>query len=159
GGYKSGYRLRRITARRTLPDGAELTPGQEGPPVSAEFPFGTFIEDYEYAADDAKGDLDRHNGRTVDGAYGYYATENYPWLIGPEFSGTVAAPESCRAMELTPVRAAGVPLELSLCSASSHLERVHEKPIHLIVVSEELKDFAHLHPEQQATARDWRVTH
>ncbi len=157
-GERSGYRLRHITVRRTLPDGTALTPGQEGPAVSNEYPLGTFVEDYEFTP--GAGTLDRHNGRDTEAGYGYYATADYPYLAGPEFYGAIDAPATCDNMQLSSVQArAGTAVDLSLCTSSSHLERVHEKLIHLIVVSKDLKDFAHLHPEQQSTAQSWKVTH
>ena len=158
GGEQSAYRLRTISARRTLPDGTLLTPGQDGPPVSTAYPLGTFLEDYEYAP--GEGTLDRHNGRDTESGYGYYATATYPYLIGAEFYGRVEAPTICSGMQMATVEArAGAPVELSLCTASGRLERVHEKLIHLIVVSEDLRDFAHLHPEQQASAQRWKTVH
>ena len=45
---------------------------------------GTYVDDYEFT--DA-GDLDACNGMTVDGQYGYYVTEGYPWIINC-FTGT-----------------------------------------------------------------------
>ena len=33
------------------------------------------------------GDLDECNGMTVDGAYGYYVTDQYPWVMAC-FQGT-----------------------------------------------------------------------
>ena len=39
---------------------------------------GMYIQDYEFT--DA-GDLDECNGMTVDGQYGYYVTDSYPWVI------------------------------------------------------------------------------
>lgn len=39
---------------------------------------GTYNDDYEFT--DA-GDLDECNGMTVDGQYGYYVTDSYPWVI------------------------------------------------------------------------------
>ena len=49
---------------------------------------GFYNEDWEYT--DA-GDLDRCNGMTIDGQYGYFLTDNYPWIIkcfvgSPHFS-------------------------------------------------------------------------
>lgn len=41
---------------------------------------GTYRDDYEYVA--GKGDLDECNGMTKDGAYGYYVTDSYPWILG-----------------------------------------------------------------------------
>ncbi|MEO1021875.1 MAG: YHYH protein [Bacteroidota bacterium] len=46
---------------------------------------GTYIDDYEFT--DA-GDLDACNGMTVNGQYGYYITDSYPWMIACH-SGTV----------------------------------------------------------------------
>ena len=46
------------------------------------------IDDYEYVAN--SGDLDECNGMTVNGQYGYYVTESYPWVIAC-FSGTPAS--------------------------------------------------------------------
>jgi hypothetical protein len=97
---KSSYQLRNITARTTLPDGTVLSPGQYGPPVSASFPLGYYIEDFEFVQ--GYGDLDEHNGRfciTPDypaGIYSYFATLDsalsgaYPYTMGPAYYGTVA---------------------------------------------------------------------
>ncbi|WP_372574634.1 YHYH protein [Ruegeria jejuensis] len=41
-------------------------------------PDGTYLEDYEFTGD---GDLDRCNGMSVDGQYGYYVTTAYPWVL------------------------------------------------------------------------------
>lgn len=46
---------------------------------------GTYVDDYEYVAN--SGDLDECNGMTVDGQYGYYVTDRYPWVMGC-FKGT-----------------------------------------------------------------------
>lgn len=46
---------------------------------------GTYVDDYEYVS--GLGDLDECNGMTVDGAYGYYVTDSYPWVLGC-FKGT-----------------------------------------------------------------------
>lgn len=45
---------------------------------------GTYIQDYEFnqANFDAKTcDLDECNGMTIDGTYGYYVTDSYPWVL------------------------------------------------------------------------------
>ncbi|MEM1366184.1 MAG: YHYH protein [Pseudomonadota bacterium] len=51
-------------------------------PTGADSPGGTYtgyyVSDWEYTG---AGDLDECNGMTVDGQYGYYATESYPWII------------------------------------------------------------------------------
>ncbi|MCH9812337.1 MAG: YHYH protein [Epsilonproteobacteria bacterium] len=41
---------------------------------------GSYTSDYEYVA--GLGDLDACNGMTRDGAYGYYVTDAYPWVLG-----------------------------------------------------------------------------
>lgn len=45
---------------------------------------GTYVQDYEFT--DA-GSLDKCNGKTVNGEYGYYVTESYPYIMGC-YSGT-----------------------------------------------------------------------
>ena len=45
---------------------------------------GIYNSDYEFT--DA-GDLDECNGMTLDGSYGYYITDSYPWVMNC-FSGT-----------------------------------------------------------------------
>lgn len=60
---KSSYRLRNITQRHTLPDGTQLNSSLYGPDVSAQFPLGAYMEDYEFVEN--LGDLDRSNGRFV----------------------------------------------------------------------------------------------
>ena len=41
---------------------------------------GTFRDDYEYVS--GLGDLDECNGMTLNGVYGYYVTERFPYLMG-----------------------------------------------------------------------------
>ncbi len=106
---KSGFRLRSITTRTSLPDWAlpnhngvsqTLTSSQYGPAVSATFPLGRYVEDYEWVS--GVGDLDQYNGRfTVtpefpNGTYAYYATIDdsgnpaFPYLLAGQFYGTVS---------------------------------------------------------------------
>ena len=40
---------------------------------------GKFIDDYEYV--NGLGDLDECNGMTLNGNYGYYVTDTYPWVL------------------------------------------------------------------------------
>ena len=40
---------------------------------------GEYIDDYEYVSE--SGDLDECNGMIIDGQYGYYVTESYPWVL------------------------------------------------------------------------------
>jgi hypothetical protein len=95
----SSYQLRSITQRRALAGGATLPTNQWGPDVSAQYPLGYFIEDYNYLS--GSGVLDVYNGRftvTPDypsGTYAYFATivqsggNAYPYLLGPSYYGVV----------------------------------------------------------------------
>lgn len=106
---KSGYRLRSLTRRDTLPDWAlgyhpgvsqQLPTAQQGPPINARFPMGRYVEDNEFVA--GLGDLDQHNGRTAitpeypNGTYAYYITLNddgspsFPYIMGLQYYGNVA---------------------------------------------------------------------
>ena len=40
---------------------------------------GQFTGDFEYVA--GSGDLDACNGMTINGQYGYYVTDSYPWIL------------------------------------------------------------------------------
>ena len=119
---KSGFRLRNLTQRTTLPDWAlahhngvsqQLNATQYGPDVSDTFPLGRYIEDFEYAQ--GLGDLDAYNGRFAvtpefpNGTYAYYVTINddgspaFPYIIGTQYYGAVtgnnntAAPANAQA--------------------------------------------------------------
>jgi hypothetical protein len=95
---KSGYSLRNITTRTTLPYGVALNANQYGPPVSTTYPIGTYCEDYEWLASN-NGDLDKYNGRFCvtpeypSGTYAYFTTINaagvatFPYMIGVEYYG------------------------------------------------------------------------
>ena len=195
---RSGYRLRSMTLRDRLPDGTRLTPGQHGPPVSAEFPPGSFIEDYVF--EPGAGDLDRFNGRwtiTPDypaGTYAYFMTTDeagrlaFPYLLAGHYRGSLTLrqlqeawrDETMEEVEqgereiesITPQQGFRMRLRLregevtttSLTRFSfevrspaggsiRHLENVHERPIHLLIVSEDLGVFHHLHPELAAGDR------
>ncbi len=185
--FRSSYQLRKIQRRDTLPDGTVLTPAQEGPALTGQFPPGTFVEDYEYIQN--SGDLDEHNGRWANtpeypnGTYAYFLSTDatnrllYPYLVGPTYAGQITTAELMNAahadrllpdaVEMTkrteenlalslPVYLeAGKPATLSFQildktgRAVRFPERVHEKPVHLAVVSNDLGDFAHIHPELQ----------
>jgi len=105
---KSGYRLRNITRRESLPDWAlgyhanippQLPVAQQGPPVNERFPLGRYVEDYEFVA--GLGDLDQFNGRTSvtadfpNGTYAYFVTLKddgtpaFPYIQGLQYYGTV----------------------------------------------------------------------
>lgn len=103
---RSGFRLRQISERTSLPDWTaplhpntprQLSAAQSGPPISAEFPLGRYLEDFEWSA--SQGDLDVYNGRfTVtpefpQGTYAYYVTIEadgtpaFPYILGAQFYG------------------------------------------------------------------------
>ena len=46
---------------------------------------GAFRDDYEYV--EGLGDLDECNGMTLNGVYGYYVTDSYPYVLAC-FTGT-----------------------------------------------------------------------
>lgn len=95
---KSGYSLRSITQRHTLPDGTALTSSQYGPDVSTTYPIGYYCEDYEWLAANG-GDLDQYNGRFCvtpeypAGTYAYFVTVDatgaaaFPYYIGITYYG------------------------------------------------------------------------
>ena len=104
--FKSGYRLRQITQRDSLPDWAllyhpgisrQLTTAQQGPPINDRFPLGRYIEDNEHLA--TLGDLDAFNGRTTvtpeypNGTYAYFVTIKddgspaFPYILGFQYYG------------------------------------------------------------------------
>jgi hypothetical protein len=163
----SSYRLRKITDRKTLPDGTLLTPSQEGPSIGANYPPGAFAEDYEYVA--GSGDLDESNGRFAktpeypNGTYAYFLTGTWPYLIGPRYHGEAPLDVPARAAAYhagrvdlftdCPQIQSGEPVHLTLVFRDSKgrpirfLEKVHEQPVHLVVVSKDLAEFDHIHPE------------
>jgi len=146
---RSSYQPRRMERRDRWPDGTVMAPGQEGPPVSAEYPLGSFAEDYEYVA--GSGDLDEYNGRMAktaeypEGTYAYFLSTNgegraaFPYLLAHEFYGEYKAPRA-EGMLRFRVPGAGGKLE-------RHLELVHERPMHVLVIAHDRSSFAHLHPE------------
>ncbi|XZF13214.1 YHYH protein [Chitinophagaceae bacterium MMS25-I14] len=93
---KSGYSLRNITTRTTLPGGAAAS--QPGPAVNSTYPIGTYCEDYEWLAANG-GDLDAYNGRMCvtpefpQGTYAYFVTidaagnAQFPYYIGIDYYG------------------------------------------------------------------------
>ncbi len=69
---RSSYRLK-----------TETRPSGDGNPGGT--PDGTYRDDYEYV--DGFGDLDQCNGMIVNGTYGYYMTEEFPYILSC-FRGT-----------------------------------------------------------------------
>lgn len=98
---ETGYRLRSITDRTTLPNGTALSTNQYGPAVNQQKPLGYYVQDFEYVQ--GFGDLDQHNGRFCvtpeypNGTYAYFVTLDanlqgaYPYTVGPTYYGTVPA--------------------------------------------------------------------
>jgi len=95
---RTGYALRNITQRTSLPDGTMLQANQYGPAINTQYPLGKYLEDYEFTGN---GDLDVHNGRFCitteypSGTYAYFVTIDangtpvYPYTVGPKYYGTV----------------------------------------------------------------------
>lgn len=98
---RSTFRLRSVTDRTTLSDGTVLAANQYGPAISAQYPLGYYIEDFESVQ--GIGDLDEHNGRFCvtpeypNGTYAYFVTLDesgvaaYPYTLGVTYYGVVPA--------------------------------------------------------------------
>lgn len=106
----SSFAIRKdnTTTRTSLPVWAQayqgrttaLTLTEYGPAVSATYPLGRYVEDYDFTA--GSGDLDQYNGRfgvTPEfsaGTYAYFVTIDatgapaFPYYLGPQYYGTVA---------------------------------------------------------------------
>ena len=80
----SGYVLKNGGGPRQDAPGYTTPVAGQGAIAGANY-NGQFRGDYEYAA--GAGDLDECNGMTIDGQYGYYVTDTYPWVMGC-FTGT-----------------------------------------------------------------------
>ncbi|WP_197485230.1 MULTISPECIES: YHYH protein [unclassified Vibrio] len=78
----SSYQLK--SGNRVDSNGYSAPIGGAGLVVSDRYD-GQFRGDYEYSA--GQGDLDECNGMTVDGQYGYYVTDSFPWVLNC-FAGT-----------------------------------------------------------------------
>jgi uncharacterized protein (TIGR03437 family) len=108
------FQLRTITQRQTLPawilpylpkESQTLISSQYGPDVSASYPLGRYVDDYDYVA--GSGDLDQYNGRFAvtpdypNGTYAYYVTITpdgsapvFPYIINLQYYGTAAGGNS-----------------------------------------------------------------
>ncbi len=104
---KTGYSLRNITTRTTIPTYSSASPAvttyttasQTGPAVSTTYPIGSYCEDYEWLSANG-GDLDQYNGRYCvtpeypSGTYAYFVTVTsagvaaFPYYIGIQYYGT-----------------------------------------------------------------------
>lgn len=74
--------IRKATSSYQLKSGARVAISGVNPGGTYD---GTYRDDYEYI--DSAGDLDECNGMTVNGIYGYYITESFPWALSC-FTGT-----------------------------------------------------------------------
>ena len=68
--------VRKAISGYTLKQGNRPGPDDNNPGGAYN---GLYVDDYEFT--DA-GDLDECNGMTINGQYGYYVTDAYPWIIG-----------------------------------------------------------------------------
>jgi len=68
--------VRKAVSGYTLKAGSRGTQSATNPGGSYD---GSYIDDYEFTN---TGDLDSCNGMTLDGQYGYYVTDGYPWVMG-----------------------------------------------------------------------------
>lgn len=75
--------VRMVVSGYSLKAGARASQTGEGAFPGGNYD-GTFRDDYEFTG---AGDLDECNGMTVDGAYGYYLADSYPWVLAC-FAGT-----------------------------------------------------------------------
>mgnify|MGYP001177102610 CR=1 FL=1 len=81
---KSSYQLKDDGGPRQAVTGYTTPSAGTGNIASSNYD-GQFRGDYEYVA--GAGDLDECNGMTVDGQYGYYISDSFPWVLNC-FSGT-----------------------------------------------------------------------
>jgi len=81
---QSSYKLKDGGGPRQAVSGYTTPSAGTGNIASANYD-GQFRSDYEYVA--GSGDLDECNGMTIEGQYGYYITDSFPWVLNC-FSGT-----------------------------------------------------------------------
>lgn len=74
-------RVRKAKSGYTLKQGKR--PGRDQLNPGGRFD-GTYLQDWQFTN---AGDLDACNGMVVDGQYGYYVTDQYPWILNC-FKGT-----------------------------------------------------------------------
>jgi len=106
----SSFQLRSITTRTSLPTWSlpnhsgvsqQLSSTQYGPAVSATYPLGRYLEDFDYIQ--GLGDLDQYNGRSTvtpefpNGTYAYFVTIDgsgnpaFPYVLSGQYYGTASA--------------------------------------------------------------------
>lgn len=74
--------VRKAISKYELKEGSRPGPDDDNPGGTYD---GLYRDDYEFTGN---GDLDACNGMTVNGQYGYYVTDTFPWMIGC-YSGTI----------------------------------------------------------------------
>jgi hypothetical protein len=79
--FNDGGTIRKATSSYRL----KTTTRPEGDGNPGGIPDGTYRDDYEYV--EGLGDLDECNGMMVNGVYGYYMIDEFPYILGC-FSGT-----------------------------------------------------------------------
>ena len=75
---RSSYQLRDNGGPRQTLNGRTPPLAGQGV-VASNYYDGQFRGDYVYV--EGSGDLDECNGMTIDGQYGYYITDSYPWVL------------------------------------------------------------------------------
>ena len=83
--------IRKVVSGYALKSGARTNMTNEGAFPGGNYD-GTYRDDYEFTG---AGDLDKCNGMTHDGVYGYYVIDSYPWVLAC-FTGTPDASFSKR---------------------------------------------------------------
>ncbi len=76
---RSSYQLKNNGGMRQAVSGYTTPQAGMGSVASNNYD-GQFRGDYQYVTN--SGDLDQCNGMTINGQYGYYVTDSYPWVLG-----------------------------------------------------------------------------
>lgn len=147
--------------RRSVTNGGPVLPmNLWGPDVSAAYPIGYFMEDYEFIA--GLGTLDQHNGRwcqTPDFGYtyAYFATLDedgecaYPYYVGPQYFGEVLTDNVNRTVVVPGVATDYTPIDAFPCP------QICEQPANVTVCRADTAHFqAHVRYDEGVTYR-WRV--
>ena len=76
--FNDGSVIRKAQSSYRLKNGSRIPVGDYATPNGNY--NGTYRQDYEYVT--GFGDLDECNGMQVDGVYGYFVTDNFPYIMG-----------------------------------------------------------------------------
>lgn len=75
-----GGAIRKVTSSYALKSGSREAITYNGTTYDPGGNYaGDYVDDWQYVA--GSGDLDECNGMTVDGVYGYYVIDSYPWVM------------------------------------------------------------------------------